>query len=69
MARQTKMAGNRIYEITKIHNLLQFHQNRAFSHEITAAIWVFQTNPVGVEFFSYVTVFFCSNKFAFILAM
>lgn len=69
MAAQTKMAGNRIYEMIKIQNLLQFHQNRAFSHELTAAIWVFQTYPVGVEFFSYVTVFFCFNKFALILAM
>ena len=46
-----------------------------FSHDVTAAILVSQnnktaamlvsqTNPVGVEFFSYVNVFFCSNKFA-----
>ena len=49
--------------------------NRAFSHDVTAAILVFQnnetaamlvhqTNPVGVEFFSYGNVFFCFNKFA-----
>ena len=25
---------------------------------------VFQTSPVGVELFSYVNTFFCSNKFA-----
>ena len=48
---------------------------RAFSHDITAAILVFQNNetaailvyqdkPVGVEFFSYANAFFCSNKFA-----
>ena len=30
----------------------------------TAAMLVFQTNPVGVELFSYVNAFFCSNKFA-----
>ena len=47
---------------------------RAFSHDITAAILVFQNNetaailvyqdkPVGVEFFSYANAF-CSNKFA-----
>ena len=29
---------------------------------------VFQTNPVGIELFSYVNAFFCSNKFAYILA-
>ena len=49
--------------------------NRAFSHDVTAAILVFQnnktaamlvyqTNPVGVELFSYVNASFCSNKFA-----
>ena len=48
---------------------------RAFSHDVTSAIWlyqnnkaaamlVFQTNPFGVEPFSYVKTFFCSNKFA-----
>ena len=47
----------------------------AFSHDVTAAILVFQNNktaamfvsqtsPVGVEFFSYVNAFFCSHKFA-----
>ena len=30
----------------------------------TAAMSVFQINPVGVELFSYVKTFFCSNKFA-----
>ena len=45
-----------------------------FSHDVTAAILVFQnnkraavlvlqTNPVGVELFSYVNASFCSNKF------
>ena len=49
--------------------------NRAFSHDVTAAILVFQNNktaamlvcqenPLGVELFSYVNVFFCPNKFA-----
>ena len=48
---------------------------RTFSHDVTAAILVFQnnemaamlvyqTNPVGVELFSYVNTPFCSNKFA-----
>ena len=48
---------------------------REFSYDVTAAILVFQNNgtaamlvyldnPVGVEFFSYVKTFFCSNKLA-----
>ena len=37
---------------------------RVFSHDVTAAILMFQTNPVGVELFSYVNAFFCSNKLA-----
>ena len=51
--------------------------NRVFSHDVTAAILVFQnnktvdmmvlfqTNPVGVDLFSYVNTFFCVNKFAY----
>ena len=49
-----------------------FHY-RVFSHDVTAAILVFQNNktpamlvfqtiPVGVEFFSYANAFFCSKK-------
>ena len=30
----------------------------------TAAMFVSQTSPVGVELFPYVNAFFCSNKFA-----
>ena len=48
---------------------------RVFSHDVTAAILVSQNNetaamlvsqtsPLGVELFSYVNTFFCSNKFA-----
>ena len=48
---------------------------RAFSHDVTVAILVFQnnekremlvlqTNPVGVKLFYNVYVFYCSNKFA-----
>ena len=36
----------------------------AFSHDVTAAILVSQTNNVGVELLSHVNAFFCSNKFA-----
>ena len=52
---------------------------RVFSHDVTAAILVSQNNetaamlvsqtsPVGVELFSYGNAFFCSNKFAWMLA-
>ena len=52
---------------------------RVFSHDVTAAILVSQNNetaamlvsqtsPVGVELFSYANAFFCSNKFAYMLA-
>ena len=33
------------------------------SHDVMAAIFVSQTSPVGVELFSCVNAFFCSNKF------
>ena len=50
-----------------------------FSHDVmaaifvsqnneTAAMFVSQTSPVGVELFSHVKAFFCSNKFAQMLA-
>ena len=39
-----------------------------YSHNVTAAILVFQTNPVRVGLFSYVKNFFCSHKFAWMLA-
>ena len=34
---------------------------RAFSHDVTVSILVFQTSPVGVELFSYVNAFFYCN--------
>ena len=48
---------------------------RVFSHGVTVAtlvsqnnetatMLVSQTNPLGVELFSYANAFFCSNKFA-----
>ena len=37
---------------------------RVFSHDVTAAMLVSQTNPVGVELFSYAKAFFFPNKFA-----
>ena len=52
---------------------------RVFSHDVTAAILVSQNNetaamlvsqtgPLGVELFSYANAFFCSNKFAYMMA-
>ena len=54
-------------------------QYGVFSHDVkaailvsqnneTAAMLVSQTSPVGVELFSYANAFFCSNKFAYMLA-
>ena len=39
-----------------------------FQNNKTAAMLVYQTIPVGVEFFSYVNAFFCSHEFAKMLA-
>ena len=35
-----------------------------FQNNKTAAMFVFQTSPEGVELFPYVNTFSCSNKFA-----
>ena len=37
---------------------------RVFSPDVTAAMLVSQTIPLGVQLFSYANAFFCSNKFA-----
>ena len=53
--------------------------NREFSHDVTAAMLLFQSNetaamlvdqtsPVGVELFPYVNTSFCFSKFACVLA-
>ena len=34
----------------------------AFSHDVTATMLVSQTNPVGVELFSYANAFFGSSE-------
>lgn len=39
-----------------------------FQNNERAAMLVFQINPVEVELFSYLNNFFCSNKFAKMLA-
>ena len=40
-----------------------FIMDRSFSHDVTAAILVFQTNHVGIGLFSYGKSFLCSHKF------
>ena len=51
---------------------------RAYTHDVmaatlvlrnneTAAMLVYQTNPVRVQLFSYVNTLFCSSKFAWLL--
>ena len=42
--------------------------NRVFSDDVTAAMLVPQSNPVGGELFSYANAFVCCNKFAYMLA-
>jgi len=39
-----------------------------FQNNETAVMLGFLINPVGVELFSYVNTFFCSNKLAWLLA-
>ena len=57
--------------LIKVH----FARYRVFLHNVmaailvsqkneTAAMLVFQTNPLGVELFSYANALFCSKKFA-----
>ena len=36
---------------------------RAFSLDVTSAMLVSQTSPLGVELFSYANAVFCRNKF------
>ena len=70
---QLSLAIDPILPVTQQFSLGIFN-NRAFLHDVTAAILVFQDNetsamlvfqnsPVGVDF-SYVTASFCSDKFA-----
>ena len=63
------------YRVNKVYCKDDEDDYRVFSHDVTvailvsqnnetAAMLVSQTSPVGVELFSYVNAFFCSNKFA-----
>ena len=64
------------YSAVLINSKLDY---RAFSHDVEAAMLVFQNNemaamlvnqtsPVGVELFSYVNTPFCFSNFACVLA-
>ena len=55
---------NSVYFKFQSMSTFAIHCNRAYSHDVTAAMLVSQTSPVGIELFSYVNAFFCSNKFA-----
>ena len=66
-----------VFATHSLYSLYNCVQYRAFSHDAratilsyigTAAMLVYQDNPVGVELFSYVKTFFCSSKFAQMLA-
>ena len=52
--------------ISNVENLISDRRSyyKMFSHDVTAAILVSLTNPVGVDPFSYANAFFRSNKFA-----
>ena len=45
--------------------LFCYPANRAFSHDVTVVMLASQTNPMGVELFSYMKTLFCSNKFKY----
>ena len=74
-----RSAWNKINVLCKLCLLPLLNVYRVFSHDVTAAILVSQndetvamlvsqTNPMGVELFSSVKTFFCSNTFAWKLA-
>ena len=52
------LAKNTVFLHDVTAAILEFQNNK------TAAMMVSQTNPVGVELFSYENALFCSNKYA-----
>ena len=63
---------NRLFLLVKSNNAPYFY-NRAFSHDVTAAMLVFQnkempammvyqTNPPGIELYFYANTFFCFSN-------
>ena len=65
---EKQMSKIKIKNVGKLFNCVFSHDVMAaifvFQNNETAAMFVSQTSPVGVELFSYVNAFFCSNKFA-----
>ena len=55
-------------KILQIWIIEDLRMRRRFARVSTAAMLVSQTNPLGVELFSYPNAFFCYNKFAYTLA-
>ena len=43
------------------------HNGDVSQNSESADMLLYQTNPVGVQLFSYGNTFFCSNKFALLL--
>ena len=62
MREHIKQEWHQYLMIMRVNPMVNF-TNRAFSPDVTAAMLVFQSNPVELIFFSYVKAFFCSNKF------
>ena len=46
---------------------LLYLSNSSFSHDVTAAMFVYKKNPVGIELFSHVKTLFYSKQFAKLL--
>jgi len=72
------MEARRLIASLFVFGLCDAPLTERFSHEVPAAILVsqnnetvamlmYQTNPVGVEIFSYVNFSFFSNKYAWVL--
>ena len=62
-----------VYQNNETVAILVYQNNETvailvYQNNETVAMLVSQTNPVGVELFSCVKTFFCSNKFSWLLA-
>ena len=69
---QYLVAMHRTYTVNRINLAIKCMHNvmaaiLMFQNNETAAMLVNQSNPVGVQLFSYVNTFFCSKKFAWLL--
>ena len=64
---------NQLFKLLHLVHIVCFHMSSraailASQNNETVAMLVSKTNPRGVELFSYANAFFCSNKFAKMLA-